>query len=835
MFCTNCGKELHEGDRFCANCGTKTREESPKPKEVSQDVVFNPPFKAEAEQRTAEIYKGFASEAEETPKPRRTESVSFDWNLEGFPQEQRKTEEINFNWDTVIERRNRQKQEEMGVPEVPVVDKIELKPAEASHAAKSVEAPKSPEAPAVEAHAIAKETAAEVPTVAEARVASETPDAEVRAEKVRVRTPLFVEPVNAPKEAGLEEILQIDEIPELILPTDISREKPAVEIIHDEKPVAAPVVEPAAVTFTAPPATPSAAADAPAENEDDEPPMTAEELERDLFGENYRGLGSMSPDDSLKSTSQLEKFYTYNRKNEEFQQLLDQEYARLHGMEQARRPDAESLEFTWATTLFPENQTLKNAEEKLAVEIQENTDNTDNSDNAEVVQISQVIEPQEISVPSDTIDFSAVREEARMIKRLEATIDSETPEPVFPSSGEDSDGELAAGEVEFVSEVESAGDAAECSGTDGVGESGECCAAEAGEARECCEASEVGAAGTDEAGDTATSEDAASGVEASEVGSEVAASGVELAASGCEVECEEGEQDEGECEEVGDQCEGEHDEEYEDEHDEKAKLRYSDVFPREVVDGHSDDSSSGSTDTVARKVIEAFPEEDDDDEPKKMNIFIKLIIFLLVLLILAEGVVLLARFIAPDSAFSQQADAIVESIIDKVTGGDGKVSNSDDGGSEPVSGEVESETYLSAIIADKIELPDSIGKVAEDASLKYDLKKDYAFEEVSDTEDFENGDWTTDKDGEAVTYAEGIVDTITSYYGQWQATNRDTSLIGINKLEIGEIRTGEGGYYVLCRLTFAGADGEEVVKYVTACVKISKNSMLLNEIKEEKI
>lgn len=801
MFCTNCGKELHEGDRFCANCGTKTREEAPKPKKVSQDVVFNPPFKAEAEQRTAEIYKGFASEAEEAPKPRRTESVSFDWNLEGFPQEQRKTEEINFNWDTVIERRNRQKQEEMGVPEVPVVDKIELKQAEASLAAKSAEVPtvskvltdtevptatKSETDNAAGTHTDA--AAAEIPTVAEAPAA-----------EVRVRTPLFVEPVNAPKEAGLEEILQMDEIPELILPTDIAREKSAVETIHDEASIAASVAEPAAVPATAP----SAVADASAESEDDEPPMTAEELERDLFGENYRGLGSMSPDDSLKSTSQLEKFYTYNRKNEEFQQLLDQEYARLHGMEQARRPDAESLEFTWATTLFPENQTLKNAEEKLVIEDRENpVQDADDRDNAEVVQISQVIERQEIPVPSDTIDFSAVREEARMIKRLEATIDSETPEPVFPSSGEDADGAARAesengGEPEYCTEFEGASDA--------------------------------------EASDAATDEIAAAGNEGEEVQCDDEEGIDEVAAAGGEGECEKvGDEcevaeagGEGECEEVG--VEGE------DEHDEKAKLRYSDVFPREVVDGHSDDSSAGSTDTVARKVIEAFPEEDDDDEPKKMNIFVKLIIFLLVLLILAEGVVLLARFIAPDSAFSQQADAIVESIIDKVTGGDGNVSNPADGGSEPVSGEVEGESYLSAIIAEKIELPDSIGEVAEDTSLKYDLKKDYAFEEVAGTEDFENGDWTTDKDGETVTYAEGIVDTITSYYGQWQATNRDTNLIGINKLEIGEIRTGEEGYYVLCRLTFAGADGEEVVKYVTACVKISKNSMLLNEIKEEKI
>ena len=57
MFCTNCGKKLHDGDRFCANCGTRVREEAP---EMRQEVVFNPPFKAEAEHRTRENFTGFA-------------------------------------------------------------------------------------------------------------------------------------------------------------------------------------------------------------------------------------------------------------------------------------------------------------------------------------------------------------------------------------------------------------------------------------------------------------------------------------------------------------------------------------------------------------------------------------------------------------------------------------------------------------------------------------------------------------------------------------------------------------------------------------------------------
>ena len=135
MFCTNCGKKVYDGDKFCANCGTKVRKDAPEPKPVSSDIVFNPPFKVEAEKRTSEIYRGFASEKPTEEKKRTVEPVSFDWNLSGFPQETRKTEDIDFNWDSVVERRNQQRREEtrqeyrQDAP-APVVDKIDIHEAE---------------------------------------------------------------------------------------------------------------------------------------------------------------------------------------------------------------------------------------------------------------------------------------------------------------------------------------------------------------------------------------------------------------------------------------------------------------------------------------------------------------------------------------------------------------------------------------------------------------------------------------------------------------------------------------------------------------------------------
>ena len=54
MFCTKCGKQLHDEDIFCAHCGNRVRAEEPKETVTDSrysDIVFNPPFKLEAQQR----------------------------------------------------------------------------------------------------------------------------------------------------------------------------------------------------------------------------------------------------------------------------------------------------------------------------------------------------------------------------------------------------------------------------------------------------------------------------------------------------------------------------------------------------------------------------------------------------------------------------------------------------------------------------------------------------------------------------------------------------------------------------------------------------------------
>ena len=100
MFCTKCGRPLHDGDKFCAYCGTKVREEDRQEAAPShsryEEVVFNPPFRAEAERRTRQISDEVSRYSDEPKK----ETVHFDWNLDGFPsRDSKRRDDFELNWD----------------------------------------------------------------------------------------------------------------------------------------------------------------------------------------------------------------------------------------------------------------------------------------------------------------------------------------------------------------------------------------------------------------------------------------------------------------------------------------------------------------------------------------------------------------------------------------------------------------------------------------------------------------------------------------------------------------------------------------------------------------
>ena len=129
----------------------------------------------------------------------------------------------------------------------------------------------------------------------------------------------------------------------------------------------------------------------------------------------------------------------------------------------------------------------------------------------------------------------------------------------------------------------------------------------------------------------------------------------------------------------------------------------------------------------------------------------------------------------------------------------------------------------------------TIGDAVYSPELEFDMLEDYGFEEVSTAEAFVDADWLEDAQGNVITYGQKLTEALIEYYDSWQNVNTDKNLVGINKLEIGEIRTGKEGFYTLCRVTYAGDDGSETVKYQTVYLRISQDAMIINEIKEDKL
>lgn len=244
---------------------------------------------------------------------------------------------------------------------------------------------------------------------------------------------------------------------------------------------------------------------------------------------------------------------------------------------------------------------------------------------------------------------------------------------------------------------------------------------------------------------------------------------------------------------------------------EKERLRYSDIFPRVDAQGRSNGS-----------VAMLLDEKDDEEEPVKKHTFLKVIIALLIIALVAEGTVLAIKFIAPNSKASQMINNMIFKVADIFTGEE----VSQDSG---VRRNEVKDVYLSNIVAEKSADVKTIGSVIYNPELVYDNSKIYAFEEISAADEFVDAEWQ----GMSATYGEKLLETIINHYDGWMETNKDKSLVGINTLEIGEIKTGQTGFYTLCRVTYAGADGSEITDVQTVYTVISNELMVINEIKEE--
>lgn len=265
--------------------------------------------------------------------------------------------------------------------------------------------------------------------------------------------------------------------------------------------------------------------------------------------------------------------------------------------------------------------------------------------------------------------------------------------------------------------------------------------------------------------------------------------------------------------------------------DDESRQRKSDIKSGDADNGSVDSSNSAKE----IKKIDLFDDIKEDEEPKKFTAA-KIIIGILAFLIAAELVILGVKFVAPDSSFSKAADKMMVKAADfvmNIIGGD--ESDEDDGSDDADLPETD-EKFMQTekLIKEASSEVKTIGEVSYDPELKFSLLKNYSFEEIEGAEQFVDAEWYEDENG-TVTYGSVLYETLVKHYDSWKSVNDDENLVGINKLEIGESKTGEKGFYTLCRISFAGADGKEIVKYQTVFQKISEKTMIINETKEDNL
>lgn len=224
----------------------------------------------------------------------------------------------------------------------------------------------------------------------------------------------------------------------------------------------------------------------------------------------------------------------------------------------------------------------------------------------------------------------------------------------------------------------------------------------------------------------------------------------------------------------------------------------------------------------------------EEEEPEKKHVLGKIIVGILILAFILEGIVFTFKMLQPDGKVAKTSDKIIEKAITyvinvvqgkKETPSD--ISIPDDVVIDP------NIPYLTDLVNREKTNATTIGDVVFDENLYYNLDKLYAFEEINKSDYFQDKDWKEGDNGMNITYGQAIIDRVISYFDDWQKTNKNKNLIGINTLNIGEIRESNGGYFNLVKVSYATEDGNGLEKTMSLYLEADKKEMVISAIKEE--
>lgn len=472
----------------------------------------------------------------------------------------------------------------------------------------------------------------------------------------------------------------------------------------------------------------------------------------------------------------IDKFYTFNQKNEEFQALLDQEYERLRNR---IREDSEA-----EAIIANKEEKLEQARATWSKEpLEEPVEEAE-----ETVEVTEETEaPVEVAVESEVEEAEA--EAVNDAENTEEAQDTEVETEEAPET-EEADVETES-EFEEVEETEEATDEDE----EAVQEAEEAAIQE--EACTCETEEEVAC--------DISSEDAE---EACVVETQAQAEEVEKAEE-TEAEDTYDDTEEAEAEETpskpesGNPPSDEEKKEEEasgDEDSKETKLHYSDIFANDDVH----DSDSRAEQKTGRWKI----------------IVLDIIIVILAIAVICSGILVFAKGSAPANKISQGISWVTE-----------KFSGSSDNSKDDKKSEEKAEKTKSMedVVAAAKKNYVNIGKVQYDSKLKFDTSKDYGISELKNAKKFKDGEFSGGKLlSEAIVnlslgYYSGLTDKVNSGSDDvLKLINEDSELYGhvkaiaegneeqqIKNIKIGEIKNSGSNYYVILQITEGKANSSD--------------------------
>lgn len=488
----------------------------------------------------------------------------------------------------------------------------------------------------------------------------------------------------------------------------------------------------------------------------------------------------------------IDKFYTFNQKNEEFQALLDQEYERLRNrIREDNEAEAiiankeeklEQARATWSKEALEEP--VEEAEER--VEVAEKTEAPVEA--ADAVAEVEVAEADAVNDTEETEDAQSTEVETEEVPETEeADVETES-------------------EVEEVEEAEEADAAVHEAEEDAVQEEACACACETEEEVACDISSEDAEA-------ACVVETAAQVEEAAK-------------AEDAETEDEHDDTEEAEAEETHSEPESGNPPSDEEEKEEEArgdedsketKLHYSDIFANDDVH----DSDSGDEQKTGRWKI----------------IVLDIIIVILAIAVICSGILVFAKGSAPANKIAQGISWVTE----KFSGSSDK--SKDDKKSEE---KVEKTKSMEDVVAAAKKNYVNIGKVQYDSKLKFDTSKDYGISELKNAKDFKDGEFSDGKLlSEAIVnlslgYYSGLTDKVNSGSDDvLKLINEDSELYGhvkaiaegneeqqIKNIKIGEIKNSGSNYYVILQITEGKANSSDTSTETKILSIINKDKVL---------